>query len=81
MEETGIDIEVLNPLKVVQFKHHDGDKITMMIFLCKPLTGLKEISHEHTHAEWVDVKKAVSQVHPVVRKEIELYQEYFEGKI
>ncbi len=81
MEETGIEIEVLNPLKVIQFKHHDGVKITMIIFLCKALTEIKELSHEHTHAEWVEVKKAISQVHPLIREEIELYQKYFHGKI
>jgi mutator protein MutT len=76
-EETGLIIEVLYPLKVVQFKRDDGQKITMITFLCKPKTLKLNLSHEHTFAEWVGIKKARAQIYPKFREELNIYEKYF----
>ena len=47
-EETGVDIEVLNPLRVHHFTRDDDQKITMITFLCKPLSNSVVLSKEHT---------------------------------
>lgn len=62
-EETNLDIEILLPIGIQHFTRDDGQKITMIIFLCKPLTDNLEMSKEqHTEYKWVDVTKIVD--HP-----------------
>jgi len=51
-EETGLDIEILLPLDVHHFMRDDGQRITMIIFLCRPLTSAIQISHEHQEYHW-----------------------------
>jgi 8-oxo-dGTP diphosphatase len=63
MEETGLEIEILLPIKTDHFTRDDGQMITMIIFLCRPLTE-KIIMPEdqHTEYKWVDVTK--KEEHP-----------------
>lgn len=53
--ETGLEIEILIPLAVNYFTRDDGQVITLLIFLCKPLSGEISLSHEHTEYKWVDL--------------------------
>lgn len=62
-EETGLEVEILMPIDVQQFTRDDGQKITMIIFLCRPVTRDIKISDEHEDYKWVDVKDA--QLHPI----------------
>ena len=55
-EETGLKIEILLPFAVDHFVRDDGQKITMIIFLCRPLTDNIAISEAHTEYTWFDLK-------------------------
>ncbi len=80
-EEVGLEIEVLNPLKIHHFIRQDGQKITMIVFLCKAKTTSVKLSVEHTSFEWLDTKDAYERIVPEFREEIVLYQKFFQGKI
>jgi 8-oxo-dGTP diphosphatase len=55
-EETGLEIEIMMPIQVDHFIRDDGQKITMIIFLCKPLTTAVTLSKAHTEYKWMGVK-------------------------
>ena len=76
-EEVGLNISVLNPLTVASFTRDDGQKISMITFLCTPKTEKIKLGEEHTDAEWLGLKKAYSQIYPAFREEIVLYKKYF----
>jgi 8-oxo-dGTP diphosphatase len=54
-EETGLKVEIAMPLDIHHFVRDDGQKITMLIFLCKPLSNDIELSEEHEESSWIDV--------------------------
>jgi 8-oxo-dGTP diphosphatase len=54
-EETGLNVEIVMPLDVHHFVRDDGQKITMLIFLCKPLSNDIKLSEEHEESSWVDL--------------------------
>jgi len=54
-EETGLDIEIETPVDVHHFTRDDGQVITMIIFLCRPLNQEVKLSEEHTDYKWVDL--------------------------
>ncbi len=56
-EEINIDIKILLPFHVQHFVRDDGQKITMIIFLCRPLGGGIKLSKEHTDYKWFDVSQ------------------------
>ena len=56
-EETGIDVDVSHPLNVKHFIRQDGQIITMIIFLCKPLSKDVKISNEHSEFRWIDLSR------------------------
>ncbi len=80
MEEVGLEVEVLNPLKIHHFTRDDGQKITMIVFLCKPLSEEVAVSKEHSAHKWIPL----DQVHFIMTsdfaEEIKLYQKWFAGK-
>ena len=53
-EESHLDIEIVLPLDIHHFVRQDGQKITMIIFLCTPLSDDIVLSEEHTEYKWVD---------------------------
>ncbi|MBI4019837.1 MAG: NUDIX domain-containing protein [Candidatus Aenigmarchaeota archaeon] len=55
-EETGIGIDILLPFHVQHFTRDDGQKITMIIFLCRPLSAEVRLSHEHHDHMWVPLQ-------------------------
>lgn len=55
-EETGLDVEILLPFAVNHFVRDDGQKITMMIFLCRPLSDDIVLSKAHTEYRWFDLR-------------------------
>ena len=71
-EETGMEIEILNPLKVHDFIRKDKQKIHMTTFLCRSISHSVVLSHEHTEHCWTTLEKAKSMITPFFREEIEL---------
>jgi len=61
-EETGLDIEVVQPLHIQHFTRDDGQKITMLIFVCKPVSEKVVLSEEHTEFEWLPMDKAKEKI-------------------
>ena len=80
LEEVGLDIEVLNPLKVHHFTRQDGQKITMIVFVCKALNENVKLSAEHTVHKWIGFDEAKFIMVPDFLEEIKLYQKFFQGK-
>jgi 8-oxo-dGTP diphosphatase len=80
-EETGLDIEVLNPLSVKHFTRQDNQKITMIIFLAKPLTSEVKLSNEHTEHLWINIENVKSKLNEKFHDLIDIYEKHFEGNI
>jgi len=76
-QETGLEIEILNPLKVHHFIRDDQQKITMITFYCKPLTYLINLSEEHVDYQWIKIDNSFSILHPAFHEDIKIYQNYF----
>jgi 8-oxo-dGTP diphosphatase len=76
-EETGIDIEIKNPLTVRHFTRHDNQKITMITFLCKPISQSIILSEEHTEHLWLSLDQAHSIIWPDFQKDINVLKELF----
>lgn len=55
LEEAGINIEILLPIMINHFIRDDGQRITMIIFLCRPKSTNIELSEEHVDHKWIDV--------------------------
>jgi len=76
-EETGLDIEILNPLKIHHFTRDDGQKITMIVFVCKPVSDEINLSEEHTAYEWLNLDAAYEKIVDDFKDEITVYNKFF----
>jgi 8-oxo-dGTP diphosphatase len=76
-EETGLNIEIKNPLKVQHFTRDDGQKITMITFLCSSLTDSVVLSEEHEDFIWISLNQALSKIYPAFREDINIIKNYF----
>lgn len=74
LEETGLEIEPLIPFSVRHFTRDDGQIITLIIFLARPLTDEIKLSAEHTEFEWVPIEEAREKINPWFLKEVDLYE-------
>ena len=54
-EEAAIEIEPVCPIGVQHFTRDDGQKITMLLFYCRPSTTNIQLSQEHTEYRWVNL--------------------------
>ncbi|HVC58587.1 MAG TPA: NUDIX domain-containing protein [Candidatus Acidoferrales bacterium] len=79
-EETGLDVQVLNPLKVHHFTRDDGQKITMVVFICKSASDEVRLSKEHVAHIWMDTELAKLKMVPDFHEEIDIYNKLFKGK-
>lgn len=79
-EETGLDVEVMNPLRIHHFTRDDGQKITMITFLCKPVSGSVNLSNEHTEYLWIEMDNSFSKLHPAYHEEVEIFKKFFSKK-
>ncbi|MBI2124105.1 MAG: NUDIX domain-containing protein [Candidatus Wildermuthbacteria bacterium] len=61
-EETNLEINIVLPIEVRHFTREDGQKITMIIFLCRLLGGELKLSKEHQEYEWVNAEKDTDKV-------------------
>lgn len=76
-EETGLKIEILDPIKVRHFTRDDDQIITLISFLCKPLTDKVKLGEEHVDFIWADTDRACSIIHPGFKGDIERYNKNF----
>lgn len=76
-EETGLDVDVLNPLGIRHFTRDDKQKITMIIFLCRALKSDIKISREHTEYDWIDLCEEDLKLTDFFDKEVEVYRKRF----
>ncbi|MFH1054349.1 MAG: NUDIX domain-containing protein [Candidatus Woesearchaeota archaeon] len=76
MEEAGLEIGIKHPIHVDHFTRDDGQIITMVIFLCKPLTNSIRLSKEHTEFEWTSLDSAKLKVHPAFKEVIQNFEKY-----
>lgn len=74
LEETGLEIEVLNPLTVRHFTRVDGQVITLIIFVCRAKTKQVKLSNEHTEFAWVSVSEAGKKMSKFYLKELEEWE-------
>jgi 8-oxo-dGTP diphosphatase len=72
-EETGLDIEILNPLNIRHFKRDDGEIITMIIFICKNEQGNVKLSYEHSDFEFIDLPKCKEKLADFFHQEVDLF--------
>ena len=72
-EEAGIDIEVIHPLNIRHFTRDDGQIITMLIFLCKPLEEDIKISEEHSDFEWIPLNNCKNKLSSFFHKELDIF--------
>ncbi|MDE1811057.1 MAG: NUDIX domain-containing protein [Candidatus Micrarchaeota archaeon] len=80
LEETGLSVRILNPLKVHHFTRDDGQKITMIVFLCRAESEEVRLSGEHTAHIWMDTELASMKMVPDFNEEIEIYNRLFKPK-
>ncbi|MBW2992666.1 NUDIX domain-containing protein [Candidatus Woesearchaeota archaeon] len=76
-EETGLEIDVMNPLSVRHFTRADGQRITMIIFLCRALNDDIKLSEEHTEHDWIDLNEKELKLTEFFHKEVGIYKERF----
>ncbi len=72
-EESGIDIEVLHPIKVRHFEREDGQTITMLIFLCKALNDDVKISKEHSEFDWVEIENCKEKLPYFFHEDVDIF--------
>jgi len=80
-EETGLDIEVLNPLEVHHFTRQDGQEITSVSFLCRALSNDVRLSEEHVNSFWEPVDTCYDKLHKLYHGEVDNYITFFRGRI
>ncbi len=73
MEETGLDIDVLQVMDVRHFKRADAQLITMLVFLCKTKEKNINLSEEHTDYEWVEINAAKDKITDFYSSSIDIY--------
>ncbi len=57
-EEVGINVGIEMPIDIHHFIRDDGQKITMIIFWCIPLSTDIVLSEEHQEYKWVSLESA-----------------------
>ncbi|MFH1505629.1 MAG: NUDIX domain-containing protein [archaeon] len=72
-QETGLDIEVLQPINVAHFVRDDKQTITMIIFLCKALDDKVKLSEEHSAYEWVPIETCKEKLSDFFHKEVDIF--------
>jgi len=79
-EEIGLDVEVLNPLRIHYFTRDDGQKITMITFLCKPLSDAVLLSNEHSEHVWINIDDSLSKLDKPFHEEVRIFNDVFRSK-
>jgi len=81
-EETGLNVQVLNTLKVHHFTRDDGQKITMIVFICKAAAPEElKLSGEHVAHIWMDTELAKLKMVPDFHEDVDTYNKFFKGRV
>lgn len=78
-EEAKLDIDIIAPLDVRHFTRDDGQKITMIIFLCKPHHKNISLSEAHTEHKWESLED-MDGVPEWLHNTVDKYNSFFAGK-
>ena len=62
------------------FTRDDGQRITMIVFLCRPKSKTVRLSEEHTESAWTPIESASRRICPEFREEIAIYKEFFTAR-
>jgi 8-oxo-dGTP diphosphatase len=73
LEETGLRVTIYNPISVHEFKRDDGQRIVLIVFLCKSRSKRIKLSHEHIDFEWVKPEKCFGKLFGAYHKEVRCY--------
>ncbi|MFH1771133.1 MAG: NUDIX domain-containing protein [archaeon] len=76
-EEVNLEVNIKVPLYVDYFTRDDGQKITMLIFVCSPISKDVRLSEEHTAFEWVEIENAKEKFEKHFYILIDNYLRYF----
>lgn len=79
-EETGLDVEPVCPLGVQHFTRDDGQRITMLIFYCRPLHTHIVLSEEHTSYQWLNLATDAAQAPSWFTQEIAVWRKIKKGE-
>lgn len=77
-EEAGISIRIEHPLRVHHFTRDDGQRITMIVFLCTSSSQRIRLSEEHVDHAWLTIEEAKERIVPDFREDLERYERYFQ---
>lgn len=75
-EETGFYVKVIYPMTVRHFTRQDGQIITMLIFLCKPIGGYPKLSEEHSNFKWMELKDYKKELTEFFHKEVGIFEKF-----
>ena len=75
-EEVNLDIDIQIPLDIHHFTRDDGQKITMIIFLCKPTSNNIQLSEEHTEHCWQHVDSGIEYFPEWIQRILEKYNSF-----
>lgn len=71
-EEVSLEIDIGVPVDVQHFTRDDGQKITMLIFLCTPRNLEVRLSAEHTAFRWVPLAASAEEfpdwIQPILKR-------------
>ena len=76
-EETGLEINIRNPLRIHHFTREDGGKITMITFYCRTRGRDVRLSNEHTDHIWIDIDGAYSKIFDVFKQDVAVLRDIF----
>lgn len=79
-EEIGLEITILNPMKVHHFTRVDGQIVTLLVFLCRPKTTEIILGEEPETAKWMEINQAKLLITPFFHEEFLLYEKHFENE-
>jgi 8-oxo-dGTP diphosphatase len=78
-EETNLDIDIIFPIEVKSFSRDDLQRITMIIFLCRPGSDDVRLSEEHQDHKWADIDENDDTVPEFFKPTIKNFLSYKKG--
>lgn len=73
-EETGLSVEVHEPLTVRHFDRDDGQTVTMIVFRCTAEGREVVLGPEHQDADWVSLEAVEGRLADFFGREVRAYQ-------
>jgi 8-oxo-dGTP diphosphatase len=72
-EETNLDIEIINTIGSQSFLKNENLRITIIVFLCTPLTNNIILSNEHEDYDWINIDCAKEKIIEYFHNTIDFY--------